>query len=123
MATAAPKPKIILFSHALYNKASYNELAQHENGSISEKHMLTLTQDYYNILTRFYQAPLDGQRQMLANPADEKKIVEAHVIAIIKLDSVKEVLTYALPSLDGILFGRPMVSSQKSLKQFSTSTP
>jgi len=102
---ASAKPKIILFSHALYNKASYNELSQHETGSLNANHKLTLTEEYYDALSKFYAMSLEDQRKALASPVDEKRIVEAHVIAIVKLDSVKEVLTYALPSLDGILFG------------------
>ena len=44
---------------------------------------------------------------------NEKQIIEAHINAITKLDNNKPVLAYALPSLDGILFGKRKPDSEK----------
>lgn len=44
---------------------------------------------------------------------NEKQIIEAHINAITKLDNNKPVLAYALPSLDGILFGKRKSDSEK----------
>ena len=101
------KPKIVHFSHALYNKASYSELNMHEVGSLQPEHKLVIEEGNYNTLCNYYKAGIDEQRTMLAK--DEKAIVEAHVHAIVKLDTSKPVLAYALPSLDGILFGKGIV--------------
>lgn len=91
------------FSHALYNKATYTELSMHESRSISNEQKLIVGDDIYNTLTRFYDAPIEEQRKMLdSNP---RGVIEAHVVSIIKLDNHPQVIAYALPSLDGILFG------------------
>ena len=50
----ATKPKLIHLSHALYNKASYNELSMHETGSILPEHKLILEELNYTTLTTFY---------------------------------------------------------------------
>ena len=101
---AQNKPKMIHFSHALYNKASYSELSMHEMGSLLPEYKLVIEEGNYNTLCTYYKANIDEQRTLLAK--DEKGIIEAHVQAIVKLDNNKSVLAYALPSLDGILFGR-----------------
>ena len=97
MSAGSFKPKIIHFSHALYSKGTQEELNMHETGSITADHKILIA------LTNYYQSSIDRQRELLAQ--DEKGIVEAHIQAIIKLDNSKPVLAYALPSLDGILFG------------------
>lgn len=97
------KPKIVHFSHALYNKASYSELNMHEVGSLQPEHKLVIEETNYNTLCTYYKGNIDEQRALLAR--DEKAIIEAHVLAIVRLDTSKPVLAYALPSLDGILFG------------------
>ena len=103
MSAGSYKPKIIHFSHALYSKGTQEELNMHETGSITADHKILIGDKDYTTLTNYYQASIDRQRELLAQ--DEKGIVEAHIQAIIKLDSAKPVLAYALPSLDGILFG------------------
>jgi hypothetical protein len=97
------KPKILHFSHALYNKASYSELNMHDTGSLQVDHKLILGDEHYQALCSYYKAGIEEQRAQLTK--DEKAVVEAHVHAIVKLDNHKAVLAYALPSLDGILFG------------------
>jgi hypothetical protein len=101
--TSQNKQKILHFSHALYNKASYSELNMHDTGSLQADHKLILGDDHFHTLCSYYKAGIEEQRSQLTK--DEKSIVEAHVHAIVKLDSHKAVLAYALPSLDGILFG------------------
>lgn len=106
------KPKIVHFSHALYSKASHEELNMHDSGSISQDHKLLIGDRDYATLTSFYQATIEKQREMLTN--DEKSIIEAHIHAIIKLDNHKPALAYALPSLDGIIFGKPNLIERKT---------
>ena len=110
--SAQTKPKIAHFSHALYNKASYSELNMHEAGSLVPEHKLVIEESNYNTLCSFYKGNIEEQRAMLAK--DEKAIVNAHINAIVKLDTNKSVLAYALPSLDGILFGKEMVLLRKT---------
>ena len=117
---AVNKPKIVHFSHALYNKASYSELNMHETGSLQEAHKLIIEEGNYKTLCAYYTANIDDQRAMLAK--DDQAIVEAHVAAIVKLDTNKSVLAYALPSLDGILFGINPKLTQNAQRLSSTST-
>lgn len=97
------KQKIIHLSPSLYNRHSHSELSMHETGSILPEHKLVIGESAYETICKFYQASIDRQRELLET--EEKDIIEAHIQAIVKLDSSKAVLAFALPSLDGIIFG------------------
>ena len=105
MNSANTRSKVIQYSHSLYNKNSQNELNIQAKVAISPDHKLSIGEEVYNTLSEFNNAFLDDQRELLNNKA--KQIVRAHVVAIVKLDTQKEILNYILPSLDGILFGKP----------------
>lgn len=109
---AQTKPKISHFSFALYNRASFTEISRHETGALTEKDKALLEARYYDALVAFYTATIDKQRELLEK--DEKTIIEAHINAIYDLESNKEVLACALPSLDGILFGRDVADLRKT---------
>lgn len=104
MSSAGQRNKIISYSHSLYNKHSQQELSLHTKGSISPDHKLSIGEETYNTLIEFNTAFIDIQRELLSTKA--RNIVRAHVVAIVKLDTQKEILNYILPSLDGILFGK-----------------
>ena len=90
MSSAGQRNKIISYSHSLYNKHSQTELSLHKSGSISPDHKLSIGEETYNTLVEFNSAFINEQREMLANNA--RNIVRAHIVAIVKLDTQKEIL-------------------------------
>lgn len=103
MNSSSQRSKLISYSHSLYNKNSQYELSLHTKGGISPDHKLSIGSDVYDTLVEYNGSNIDSQKELLST--DAKRIVRAHIVAIVKLDAHKEILNYMLPSLDSILFG------------------